>query len=81
MNTIRTSQEIDHGRRRFLGAAAMTVVSANFGMAGPAEAQSSTDQAVVAHVSPPTSFGPLKQIPAGLLSVGYAEAGLSDGPP
>ena len=28
-----------------------------------------------------TSFGPLKQIDAGLLNVGYAEAGPADGPP
>ena len=28
-----------------------------------------------------TSFGPLKQIDAGVLSVGYAEAGPADGPP
>src|ERR1700746_3133382 len=28
-----------------------------------------------------TSFGPLKQIDAGLLSIGYAEAGPADGPP
>src|ERR1700746_1681059 len=28
-----------------------------------------------------TSFGPLKQIDAGALSVGYAEAGPADGPP
>ena len=30
---------------------------------------------------PSTSFGPLKQIDAGLLTVGYAEAGPVDGPP
>ena len=28
-----------------------------------------------------TSFGPLKQIEAGLLNVGYAEAGPAEGPP
>jgi hypothetical protein len=29
----------------------------------------------------PTSFGALKQIDAGLLNVGYVEAGPADGPP
>ena len=30
---------------------------------------------------PAASFGPLKQIDAGVLSVGYAEAGPANGPP
>jgi pimeloyl-ACP methyl ester carboxylesterase len=34
-----------------------------------------------AAVAPAASFGPLKQIDAGVLSVGYAEAGPPDGPP
>ena len=33
-----------------------------------------------AQIRPTTSFGPLKQIDAGLLSVGYAEVGPSSGP-
>ena len=34
-----------------------------------------------ASVDASTSFGPLKQIDAGVLNVGYAEAGPADGPP
>src|SRR5438067_4488697 len=34
----------------------------------------------VTRTEPNTSFGPLKQIDAGELNVGYAEAGPSDGP-
>ena len=39
MDKINAGQEIDHHRRRLLGAAAMTVASARLGMSGPAAAQ------------------------------------------
>ena len=80
MNTIRTSQEVDQHRRRFLGAAAATIVSANFSMIGSADAQSGKVTATVSHTAPQTSFTSLNQIAAGLLNVGYAENGPSDGP-
>ena len=80
MNTIRTSQEVDQHRRRFLGAAAATIVSANFSMIGSADAQSGKATATVSHTAPQTSFTSLNQIAAGLLNVGYAEDGPSDGP-
>jgi len=80
MNTIRTSQEVDQHRRRFLGAAAATIVSANFSMIGSADAQSGKVTATVSHTAPQTSFTSLNQIAAGLLNVGYAEDGPSDGP-
>ena len=38
-------------------------------------------RAAAAPPSSNTSFGPLKQVDAGVLSVQYAEAGLADGPP
>jgi pimeloyl-ACP methyl ester carboxylesterase len=83
MDTIETSEQINHNRRRFFGAAAMTVVTAQFGMLGSADAQSSkatpTDMPAI-KPGTNTSFGPLKQIDAGLLNVGYAEAGPADGP-
>jgi pimeloyl-ACP methyl ester carboxylesterase len=76
-------EEINHHRRRFLGTAAMTIAAAQFGMVGSAQAQAS-------QANPPrlpairpgtnTSFASLKQIDAGLLNVGYAEAGPADGP-
>jgi pimeloyl-ACP methyl ester carboxylesterase len=73
------SDHIDHDRRRFLGAAAMTIAAAQFGMIGSAQAQSAKDAAAI-KPGTNTSFGPLKQIDAGMLNVGYAEAGPADGP-
>jgi pimeloyl-ACP methyl ester carboxylesterase len=70
-------------RRRFLGTAAMTMAAAQLGMTGSAAARSSnTKHSSVPAIKPGTntSFGPLKQIDAGLLNVGYAEAGPTDGP-
>jgi len=70
-------------RRRFLGAAAMTIAAAKLGMTGSAKAQSSKAKpADLPKIKPGTntSFGPLKQIDAGFLNVGYAEAGPATGP-
>ena len=77
------SENINHDRRRFLGAAVMTAAAAELGMIGSADAQSSIAKlAAVPAIKPGTntSFGPLKQIDAGLLNVGYAEAGPANGP-
>lgn len=63
-------------RSHFLGAAATTVGAAQFTMAGAVSAQT----APVASGTH-TSFATRKQIDAGLLSVGYAEAGPAGGPP
>jgi pimeloyl-ACP methyl ester carboxylesterase len=69
-------------RRRFFGTAAATIAAAQFGMAGLASAQGAkpTDLPAV-NPGTNTSFGSLKQIHAGVLNVGYAEAGPADGPP
>ncbi len=78
------SEEINHNRRRFLGATAMTVAAAHLGMVGSALAQADgITPAAQPSVKPGTntSFGALKQIDAGVLNVGYAEAGPADGPP
>jgi len=77
------SEEIDHPRRRFFGTAAMSIAAVQFGMIGSADAQSGNAKpADVPAIKPGmnTSFPPLKQIDAGLLSVGYAEAGPANGP-
>src|SRR6266699_2881303 len=76
--------EINHDRRRFLGAAAMTIAATQVGMFGCANSQTSETKAVDLPTFQPgtnASFGSLKQINAGLLNVGYAEAGPADGPP
>ena len=72
------AEEIKYDRRRFLGTAAMTIAAAQLGMIGSANAQSSkTKPPVLPTIKPGTntSFGALKQIDAGVLNVGYAEAG------
>jgi pimeloyl-ACP methyl ester carboxylesterase len=84
MDKIKTSEDVDHQRRRFFGAAAMTFAAAQFGAIGSANAQAIKASAKELPAIKPgtnTSFGPLKQIDAGILNVGYAEAGPADGPP
>ncbi|MFB9978063.1 alpha/beta fold hydrolase [Mesorhizobium kowhaii] len=75
MHSLNIPDEIDQERRRFFGATAMALAATQFGLMGPAQAQEATGEPVAA------SFGPLKQIDAGVLSVGYAELGPADGPP
>lgn len=77
------SEVIDHDRRRFLGNAAMTIAAAPFAMIGHAGAQAAMiHRTDLPRIKPGTntSFASLKQIDAGLLNVGYAEAGPADGP-
>src|ERR687897_1059858 len=76
-------KEITCDRRRFLGTATMTFSATQLGMIGCADAQANkTDPADATTIEPGTntSFDSLKQIDAGVLNVGYAEAGPSDGP-
>src|ERR1700735_1883609 len=79
------NSECDARRRHFvLGAAATSIVATQIGLVRTAAAQSiATGASKVPPITPGThtSFGPLKQIDAGLLNIGYAEAGPSDGPP
>ena len=78
------AEEIKYDRRRFLAIAAMSVAAAEFGRIRSADAQSSkTKPAGLPAIKPGTnrSFGALKQIDAGVLNVGYAEAGPADGRP
>jgi pimeloyl-ACP methyl ester carboxylesterase len=77
------AEDISCDRRRFLGTAAMTMAAAQFGILGAAQAQSSTTPPAALPTMKPgthTSFGALKQIEAGVLHVGYAEAGPAEGP-
>ena len=67
MNTI----ESTHGRRRFLGAAA----SLGLGLSGMVAAVAEEKPAPA-----PASFGALKRVNAGDLSIAYAEAGPTNGP-
>jgi len=70
---------IDQNRRRFVGAAALALAAAE--LAGSASAQTKSSALPTVKPATNTSFAPLKQIDAGVLNVGYAEAGPADGPP
>src|SRR5687767_2060822 len=70
--------EIDQFRRRFFTTAAMTLAAGHVGWFEDGHAQSrGTTQAD--KPGPHASFGPLKQIDAGVLNVGYAEVGSANG--
>ena len=82
MRDGKISEEINHDRRRFFGAVAMTIAAAQLGMLGSSAGQSGKAKPAGLPAIKPgmnKSFGPLKQIDAGLLNVGYAEAGPTDG--
>jgi pimeloyl-ACP methyl ester carboxylesterase len=83
MRTSEMPEEINHHRRRLLGAAAVTVAAGQFGMIGAETAQAAkTKPPQLPAIKPGTntSFASLKQIDAGVLNVGYAEAGPPGGP-
>jgi pimeloyl-ACP methyl ester carboxylesterase len=59
-------------RRRFVAGTALSLAASKFAITGFTQTQSTGSSA---------SFGPIKQIDAGLLNVGYAEAGPASGAP
>ena len=84
MGKIKMSDEISQNRRSFLGTAAVSIAAAQLGITAFADATPAA--AKPSGVAAPRpggnrSFGPLKQINAGLLNVGYAEAGPASGSP
>ncbi len=82
-NAYKESREVNYDRRRFLANAVMTIASVELVMSGSADAQSSKTKPAALPIIKPgtnTSFGPLKQIEAGVLNIGYVEAGPSVGP-
>jgi pimeloyl-ACP methyl ester carboxylesterase len=75
-------EPIDHERRRFLGAAAMSA-AAGMILTRSTNAQTARPKSASLPAIKPgtnTSFAALKQIDAGVLNVGYAEAGPANGP-
>jgi pimeloyl-ACP methyl ester carboxylesterase len=80
MDTIKIVNEINQDRRRFFGSAAMIVAATQLGMIAPAAAQRMEAKVPAIKPGTNTSFGPLKQIDAGVLNIGYAEAGPANGP-
>ena len=80
MSTITSSEESSHVRRRLLRNGAITFAVAAIVAIGSVRAQSGGGRVPQIKPGTNTSFGPLKQIDAGLLNVGYVEAGPADGP-
>ena len=80
MDMIKTFETIDHHRRRFFGTAALAIAAAQFGMIGSVNAQPSRTKLPAIKPGTNTSFASVKQIDAGVLNVGYAEAGPANGP-
>ena len=74
-------EDINQDRRRFFGTAAMAIAAAQLGVTGRAEAQRMETKMPAIKPATNTSFAPLKQIDAGVLNVGYAEAGPANGLP
>jgi pimeloyl-ACP methyl ester carboxylesterase len=79
-------EEINYQRRLFFSQAALTIAATQLGMLGSASALSSKESGAKASAvetamkaGTHTSFDSLKQIDAGLLNVGYAEAGPANG--
>jgi pimeloyl-ACP methyl ester carboxylesterase len=82
MNTIKTFEETNCNRRRFLGLAALGIAAVEFAAIGSAEAQSNEIVPTVESKNKSriyASFDRVKQIEAGVLNVGYAEAGPAEG--
>jgi pimeloyl-ACP methyl ester carboxylesterase len=77
-----STDKIDRQRRKFFEVAAASIAATQIGMVGKVNAQlNNTRLAQLPRNRPEanTSFGPLKQIDAGILNVGYAEAGPATG--
>ncbi|MEG9525701.1 MAG: twin-arginine translocation signal domain-containing protein, partial [Hyphomicrobiales bacterium] len=66
------SETINRSRRHLLGGAAATIAAAELGLVPPARAQTGKGEGA--------AFGPLKEVDADLLRVGYLEAGHLSGP-
>src|SRR3954451_13507382 len=80
MDATNITDEINQERRRFFGTAALTIAATQFGMIGSAVAQRMEAKLLAIKPGTNTSFAALKQTDAGVLNVGYAEAGPANGP-
>ena len=77
-------EDVNYRRRQFIGTAAMSIAATQVGAVSFASAKSTKDKrsgSPLATIGKHTSFGPLKQVEAGVLNIGYAEAGPAVGPP
>lgn len=79
-----SNNDANPDRRRFLGAAVITIAASKLGFGGAAKSElmDGISRAGTATEAPPhSSLGPVKQIDAGMLSIGYTEDGPANGPP
>jgi hypothetical protein len=81
MGNINMHEAVDHDRRRFFRAAALSFAAAELGVIGAARAETKPGPLPAIKAGTNTSVAPLKQIDAGVLNIGYAEAGPPNGPP
>jgi pimeloyl-ACP methyl ester carboxylesterase len=81
MQDTKKPETIDAARRRLLGAAAAVATAARFDLAGPSDAIAREPESDEATRMTNEPFGPLKQIRAGVLDVGYVELGPAGGKP
>src|SRR5262244_3388878 len=73
-------EKTKYDRRQFIGGAAVTIAAAQLGMIPFTEVIRKVSAAMIDSPAD-TSFGPVKQIEAGLLNTGYVEAGPANGRP
>jgi pimeloyl-ACP methyl ester carboxylesterase len=74
------TETISRPRRRLFGLAAVAIAATQFGALGLGNAIAKPTTVPAIKPGTNTSFAPLKQIDAGILNIGYAEAGPADGP-
>src|ERR1700693_4363999 len=73
--------DFNKSRRTLLGASALGFVAAQLGSVTGANAQAGNNNRTSALRTSKGTFGPLKHVNAGVLSIAYAEAGPADGRP
>jgi len=81
MNKPAPPRSIDLRRRHLIGAAATTAAAFELGINMAAGAASDRAAPAVALPTGTARFGELRQVDAGVLSVGFADLGPADGPP
>ena len=81
MNARKAIEAVDRDRRHFLGGTAIMAAAAQLGLLTTANAQPARTRLPDIQPGTNVSFGPLKQIDAGVLNIAYAEAGPANGPP